>query len=81
MPKFQRTAASIGFAQKCLWNLCTLTFAKVNENFASDADRFAAVKSVLRANLQEYNLTLRHPSSPREYFALFFDLKRLLKEL
>ena len=39
------------------------------------------MKSVLRANLQEYNLTLQCPSPPREYFALFFDLKRLLKKL
>ena len=79
--KFQRTAASIGFAQKCLWNLCTLTFAKVSENFASDADRYAAVKSILRTNLQEHNLTLRRPFPPPEYFAFFFDLKWLLKKL
>ena len=79
--KFQRTAESIGFAQKCLWNLCTLTFAKLNKNFASDADCYAALKSILRANLQEHNLTLRRPFPPREYFAFFFDLKRLLKKL
>ena len=53
---FQRTAVSTGFVQKCLWNLCTLIFAKVNGNFASDAHRYAAVKSILRANLQEHNL-------------------------
>ena len=57
--KFQRTAVSTGFVQKCLWNLCTLIFAKVNENFASDAHRYAAVKSILRANLQEHNLKRR----------------------
>ena len=57
--KFQRTAVSTGFVQKCLWNLCTLIFAKVNGNFASDAERYAAVKSILRANLQEHNLKRR----------------------
>ena len=57
--KFQRTAVSTGFVQKCLWNLCTLIFAKVNGNFASDAHRYAAVKSILRANLQEHNLKRR----------------------
>ena len=57
--KFQRTAVSTGFVQKCLWNLCTLIFAKVNGNFASDTHRYAAVKSILRANLQEHNLKRR----------------------
>ena len=57
--KFQRTAVNTGFVQKCLWNLCTLIFAKVNGNFASDAHRYAAVKSILRANLQEHNLKRR----------------------
>ena len=57
--KFQRTAVNTGFVQKCLWNLCTLIFAKVNGNFASDAHRYATVKSILRANLQEHNLKRR----------------------
>ena len=57
--KFQRTAVSTGFVQKCLWNLYTLIFTKVNGNFASDAHRYAAVKSILRANLQEHNLKRR----------------------
>ena len=57
--KFQRTAVSTGFVQKCLWNLCISIFAKLNGNFPSDAHRYAAVKSILRANLQEYNLKRR----------------------
>ena len=57
--KFQRTTVSTGFVQKCLWNPCTLIFAKVNGNFASDAHFYAAVKSILRANLQEHNLKRR----------------------
>ena len=57
--KFQRTAVITGFVQKCLWNLCIPIFAKLNGNFPSDAHRYAAVKSILRANLQEYNLKRR----------------------
>ena len=47
--KFQRTAVSTGFVQKCLWNLYTLIFAKGSGNFASDAHRF----------FQEHNLKRR----------------------
>ena len=57
--KLQRTAASIGFVQKSLWNRCTPTFAKVNGNFASDAESYAAEKSILKANLQEHSFKLR----------------------
>ena len=56
--KLQRTAASIGFVQKALWNCCTPTFAIVNGNFALEDHRYTAVKSILKANLQEHTLKL-----------------------
>ena len=69
---FSETAVSTDFVKKCLWNLCTVIFAKVNGNFASDAHSYAAVKSILKVNLQEHNLKLWRPSPPREYFTFFF---------
>ena len=57
--KLQRIAASIGFVQQALWNRCTPTFAMVNGNFASEDHRYAAVKSILKANLKEHTLKLR----------------------
>ena len=57
--KLLRTAASIGFIQKALWNCFTPTFAIVNGNFASEDHRYAAVKSILKTNLQEHSLILR----------------------
>ena len=57
--KLQRPFDSIGFVQKALWSRCTPTFAMVNGNFASEDHRYAAVKSILKANLQEHTLKLR----------------------
>ena len=55
----RRTAASIGFVQKAPWNRCTPTFAIVKGNFSSEDHRYATVKSILKAHLQEYTLKLR----------------------
>ena len=56
--KLQRTAASIGFIQKALQQRLTPTFAIVTGNFASESDRYSAVKKILNANLRKHRLNL-----------------------
>ena len=73
--KLQRTAASIGFVQRALWNRCTPTFAVVNGNFASEDHRYAAVKSILKANLQEHTLKLRRVNADLSIFRTAFVSK------
>ena len=44
--------------EKSLINGLTPTFAKVNGNFATEKDRYAAVQRILKASLLEHKLKL-----------------------
>ena len=57
--KIHKLTSSIGFIGKCLYFKITPTFAKVKGNFANKHDKYAAERSILKAQLTSHKNELR----------------------
>ena len=57
--KLHRTAGSIGFIKKALYNDITPKFAQVKGNFVNNNDRYKSERSVLLSHLNEHILSYK----------------------